>query len=211
MTSIFWLGKVFWQNASGLPNILMGKSILGKYLWTAKVDDNLVKVLEVLHVTWIMAAEMQMQSTTPREKGRTHKIITTTKQRKSRQQQQNKGKVDNSIATWKSFLSENSRRRLCHRGCVVARIAEVAEYWWLIINEIINFQLKMENTKQNWNTQIHPHGPVHIGWGFLSHVPHAPQLVQTCVKKTKFNKGHFQRMRNHHVERKCPKDNFQRV
>ena len=123
----------------------------------------------------------------------------------------NKRKVDNSIATWKSFLSENSRRRLCHRGCVVARIAEVAEYWWLIINEIINFQLKMENTKQNWNTQIHPHGPVHIGWGFLSHVPHAPQLVQTCVKKTKFNKGHFQRMRNHHVERKCPKDNFQRV
>ena len=45
------IGKSILANTSGLPNILTGKSILGKYLWTAKVDDNLVKVLEVLHVT----------------------------------------------------------------------------------------------------------------------------------------------------------------
>ena len=63
LTKVFWqnttglddinilIGKSILANTSGLPNILTGKSILGKYLWTAKVDDNLVKVLEVLHVT----------------------------------------------------------------------------------------------------------------------------------------------------------------
>ena len=34
---------------------------------------------------------------------------------------------------------------------------------WLNNGDIINFKIKMENTKQNQNTQIHPHRPVHIG------------------------------------------------
>ena len=32
--------------------------------------------------------------------------------------------------------------------------------------------------------------PVNIGWGFLSHIPHAPQLVQTCfVNESSLMKG----------------------
>ena len=88
--------------------------------------------------------------------------------------------------TWEGSLSQNSRRGLCEGWSLAARIPEVTErkQWYLIMGGRIK-DMKYVHLVPNDDT-----APVNIGWGFLSHIPHAPQLVQTCpVNESSLRKG----------------------
>ena len=111
------------------------------------------------------------------------------------------GKESRIAITWEGSLSQNSRRGLCEGWSLAARIPEVTErkQWYLIMGGRIK-DMKYVHLVPNDET-----APVNIGWGFLSHIPHAPQLVQTCL--VKFN----EKSKKKSVPRPTSRDQFESI